>query len=423
MKKILIITYYWPPSGGPGVQRVLKLVKYLPEFGWQPIVLTVENGNYPSIDNTLLKEIPIGCNVYKTKSFEPFELYKTFTGKKSNEKIPTFVLNKGENENFTEKVSKWLRANIFVPDAKIGWINGIVRDGLRIVENEKPDLIFSSSPPHSLQIGAMRLAKKTGLKWIADFRDPWSNAFWQKDINRMSIAAKRDLKFEHRVLSAADHITTVSNSVVNLFKGIVNNNYSVLYNGFDESDFIQKKQKKDKFVISYTGTLGQSQIIDNFIKAVSELNNEIKQKIEINFYGSFHPSVKFLLNSVKEINIYPNVPHEKAVEIMLNSDILLLVIPNSSNNKGIVTGKIFEYMATKNFILGIGPIDGDASEILHRTNTGKIFSYKHDLKPIITEQFYRWQNDEELIINQIEVSKFSRKKTAEQFACIFEELT
>ncbi|MDA3871426.1 MAG: glycosyl transferase family 1, partial [Candidatus Marinimicrobia bacterium] len=171
MKKVLIITYYWPPAGGPGVQRVLKFAKYLPQFGWQPIILTVKNGEYSAIDESLIKEIPKECIVYKTKTFEPYNLYKKFVGKKKDEKLPTYILNTNKNDNLNNKIAKWIRANLFIPDARIGWISHIVREGMKIIEKENPDIIFSSSPPHSLQIGAKKLAKKSGLKWVADFRD------------------------------------------------------------------------------------------------------------------------------------------------------------------------------------------------------------------------------------------------------------
>ncbi len=216
MKKVLIITYYWPPAGGPGVQRVLKFVKYLPAFGWEPIILTVENGEYPAIDESLISEIPPNLKIYKTNSFEPFNIYKNITGQKGN--IPTHVLSKSENESLIQKFSKWIRANVFIPDARVGWSQSIVKEGEKIFEIEKPDLIFSSSPPHSLQIGAMKLAKKVNSKWITDLRDPWTDGFWQKDLKRTKYALKKDSKFELKVLQNADSVITVSDSIVKLLK-------------------------------------------------------------------------------------------------------------------------------------------------------------------------------------------------------------
>lgn len=424
MKKVLMITYYWPPAGGPGVQRVLKFAKYLPEFGWEPVILTVENGNYPAIDESLLKEIPKNCKVYKTKIFEPFLIYKTITGKKEN--IPTFVLNKDEKESITEKLSKWIRANIFIPDAKMGWKKYIIKEGLKIIKEEKPDLIFSSSPPHSLQIGAMELAKKSGLKWAADFRDPWTTAFWQKDISRIKYADRKDKRFERYVLRKANAITSVSKSIVKDFSQIYSNNYFVLPNGFDENDFENiGKQKSDKFRINYTGTLSRSQKINNFLSAIKHLGESYLENIEINFYGTFHPDIRDKIDQAglsDMIKLNPEVPHEEVLKIMVNSEILLLVIPDTFNNYGIVTGKIFEYLATHNYILGIGPVNGDASEILNETNCGKMFGYDDDLSSVIKKRIEAWLENKQLEVNREAIDNYSREEITKNLTKVFAEV-
>lgn len=425
MKKVLIITYYWPPAGGPGVQRVLKFVKYLPQFGWEPIILTVEKGNYPSIDNTLVNEIPENIKVYKTPIFEPFEIYQKFSGSKS-EKIPTFELNKEQNENWKKKIFKWIRGNLFIPDAKIGWINHIYKEGLKIVESENPDIIFSSSPPHSLQIGAFKLAAKTGIKWVADFRDPWSSAFWQKDLARGSFAKKRDSRFEHRVISNANAIVTVGKGVKEEYLKTVKRNIEVIPNGFDETDFeVSVEKNKNKFIISYTGTLGQSQKIDNLLESLNKLPDEVSSNININFYGTFHPSISATIekyNLGDLINIHSGVSHTDVVKIMKSSNALLLVIPDSENNKGIITGKLFEYLASGNFILGIGPENGDASEILSETYSGKMFDYDKDMTDEILKLYTNWKNSELNEANSEAVNKFSRKELTKKLARLFEEV-
>lgn len=422
MKKVLIITYYWPPSGGPGVQRILKFVKYLPQFGWEPVILTVTSGNYPSTDNSLVNEIPAGTGVYKTKSFEPFEIYKSLTGKTGSQKIPTFVLNKNEKESTAEKLSRWMRANVFVPDAKIGWVKYIVKEGMKVIKKEQPDLIFSSSPPHSLQIGAMKLADKSGLKWVADFRDPWSSAFWQKDINRMKFASNKDKKYEQQVLSNADAVTTVSKTIMENFGNISGNNYNIIPNGYDESDFNFDRNTSGKFLISYTGTLGESQKVENLVSALNDLDDNIKNQIEVNFYGTFHPTILSRLRETNLINIFNNVSHDEVVKIMSGSQILLLVIPDSENNEGILTGKIFEYMATGNYILGIGPVNGDAAEILNSTGAGRMFGYKENLKEIITEQFERWKAGKRNNINEEELCKYTRRNLTKDLVKVFAEV-
>ncbi|MFA6618146.1 MAG: glycosyltransferase, partial [Candidatus Neomarinimicrobiota bacterium] len=233
MKKILIVTYYWPPAGGPGVQRILKIVEHLPEQGWEPIVLTVENPSAPAIDESLLARIPENIKIYKTKTSEPFEAYKKLTGKKAGEALPKNI-SLSENISAKEKLSRWIRANLFIPDARKGWKRFLVREGMKIIENEKPDLIFSTSPPHSLQLGAMRLAKKSGLPWVADLRDPWSEAYWEADMPKSKRSEAKNRVFESKVLNTADHITTVGKGIAGLLQKKTTKPVSVIYNGYRE---------------------------------------------------------------------------------------------------------------------------------------------------------------------------------------------
>ena len=355
MKKVLIITYYWPPSGGPGVQRVLKFAKYLPEMGWQPVILTVENGEYPQIDEMLMIEVPPNLTVYKSKSLEPFGLFKLFTGKDKNEKIPTYILSQSNDESIKTRIAKWVRANIFIPDAKIGLIPYATRLGQKIIERENIDVIFSSSPPHSLQSIGYRLKKRTGIKWVADFRDPWSGAFWQEDSPQTRLASKIEKNIEKKILTSADHVVSVSPTIIRKFDQEYKNNYSVIYNGYDARDFDNlKREKSDKFRIRYFGHIGKNQICKNLFSGLAKLCQQEKSKIEINFYGSVHTSVQSEIegNGLKNyINLKPYLNHDQAVQEMVNSELLLLMIPNVKENAGIVTGKIFEYMATGIFIL------------------------------------------------------------------------
>lgn len=419
MKKVLIITYYWPPAGGPGVQRVLKFAKYLPDYNWQPIILTVEKGNYPSIDEDLVKEIPFNCKVYRTKIFEPFEIYKSLIGKKSDDKIPTFVLSKTKNEKLIDKIIKWVRANLFIPDAKIGWKFFMIQTGMKIIQNEKPDVIFSSSPPHSLQIGAMILAQKSNLPWIADFRDPWTNAFWQSDIKRIPIAKKKDKSLENKVISSCDALITVSDSIKNDFIKIRSNNCFTITNGFDEVDFKVVKNKNAKFTIRYTGTLGRDQQIQSLLKSLEKIPVKIIDNIIIEFFGSFHSTIteQIFSSPFKYLfTLHESVSHSKSVELISNADLLLLIIPNTKNNEGIVTGKIFEYLATKNPILGFGPKNGDASDILLKTGCGKMFEHNSDASDFIIEQYKMWELNIPFFPNENVIKSFSRKMLTKDLA-------
>jgi len=425
MKKVLIISYYWPPSGGPGVQRVLKFAKHLPEFGWQPIILTVKNGNFPSIDETLANEIPKECKVYKTDIFEPLNFYKTLTGNK-NSNIPTFVLSKSSKESIAEKLSRWIRANLFIPDAKIGWAHYIVREGLKIISSEKPDLIFSSSPPHSLQIGAMRLAKKAGIPWVADFRDPWTDAFWQKDISRIFLSKLIDARFERLAFKSADKLVTVSQTIAKNISTSSKSPAFIIPNGFDAQDFHFSKISGEYFSIVYTGTLGKDQSVIPLINTLNLLSEELLSQIKIHFYGSFHERVIDEINSSPFRELFfinKSVTHEDSIKAMMNADSLLLIIPNVENNKGILTGKLFEYIATGNPIICFGPKDGDAAEIIFETNCGKTFDYKESASGFIAELVDSKKDNRRFTADENRISKYSRKNLTKELSDIFNELT
>jgi glycosyltransferase involved in cell wall biosynthesis len=218
MRKVLIITYYWPPAGGPGVQRVLKFAKYLPEFGWEPLILTVAHGDYPAVDESLCSEIPDGLPVYKTRTLEPFGTYRKVTGTNSDQEIPTYILNADNSDDWRRKLGKWVRANLFIPDARLGWIPFARRAGRKIIDAEDVRIIFTSSPPHSLQFIGRNLAKLTGRKWIVDLRDPWTEAFWQREMSMTLPARYLNTQMEKAILKSADDLITVSPSIAELIQ-------------------------------------------------------------------------------------------------------------------------------------------------------------------------------------------------------------
>lgn len=427
MKKVLIITYYWPPAGGPGVQRVLKFAKYLPEFGWRPHILTVREGEFPAIDNSLLDDIPEDIFIHKTKSFEPFAIYKKFIGKKEKDKIPTYILNQSKSDSLKDRIAKRIRLNFFIPDAKIGWIPFAVSDGLKILKKLQIDLIFSSSPPQTINLIAKKLSKQTGIPWVADYRDPWTDAFWQEGgSGRNFISQNIDKRFEKSALSSAKAISTVSKSLIHLFKNKVANDYFLIPNGFDADDFgAVKKVDSDKFRISYIGYLGKNQRIDNFLSALKTLDKEVLNKLDIQFYGNIHPVIvskisELSLNDLISINNY--IPHDEAIKTMKNSEMLLLVIPDVPNNELIVTGKLFEYLATENFILGIGPKHSNVVEILEETNCGKMFNYNEDLKKVLLSQIQNMEQGKMQKTNSDLINNFNRKTLTEKLAAKFNQV-
>ncbi|MBK8944735.1 MAG: glycosyltransferase family 4 protein [Ignavibacteriae bacterium] len=427
MKKVLIITYYWPPAGGAGVQRVLKFAKYLPQFGWTPIILTVENPDCPVIDETLLNDIPTECKVYKTKSIEPFELYKTLTGKSKNYKIPSDVITKSTNLSLTEKISKWLRINLFIPDAKIGWKYFAVKEGLKIIRKEKVDLIFSTSPPHTVQLIANKLAKFTKLKWVADFRDPWMEIVHYQNLQRNFFTKLIDQNLEKKVLKNADSIITISDDIVDLFKSkIGEKKYFVIPNGFDETDFHKtEKVKNNIFTIAYTGVITKTRVPFVFLSALKKFINE-DDITNIKFIIAGKTCSEFS-NEVRKLNLENYVkekgflPHHESTNILQNADVLLLIIDDVPNNKGFLTGKIFEYLGSKKPIYAVGPIDGNANEIIVKSDCGKMVDYKDEKNTynLLKEMYDNWQNNS--FNYKYNVEEYSRKNLTKKLSQIFDE--
>ncbi len=426
MKKVLIITYYWPPAGGAGVQRVLKFAKYLPLFDWQPVILTVPNPDAPVEDPTLENDIPDICKVYNVKGFEPFSLYKKFTGKKSDEKIPADVLVK-KSGSVKEKISKFIRANFFIPDAKIGWLKSAVREGEKIINNEKIDLIFASAPPATAALIGAKLSERTGKKFIADFRDPWLEIVYNQKLNRSSLTKLIDSKLEIKTLKKADKIVTVSDDIAGLLESKVpGKNVSVIPNGFDENDFHDAPYPaNDNFTMAYTGSMSVDRIPYPLMHALRQFKNEGIKNIKMNFAGRFAPEFYSLMKElgVEEFfQIRGFVPHRESTEILQSADALLLVIDNVPNNKGFLTGKIFEYLGTRKPVYAIGPVDGDAHTILIETESGKMVNYsdKTGAYELLKEFYENWKKGENRF--KFKVEKYSRKTNAEELAKLMDDL-
>ena len=432
MKKVLIITYYWPPSGGPGVQRILKFVKYLPEFGWQPYILTPKYGEFPAIDNSLTNEIHTDCEIIKTNIVEPGTIYKLITGMKKSEAIPIAVLAETDSLTFSKKVTRWLRANIFIPDAKIGWIPFALNKGKKLIQQHKIDIIFSSSPPPTTHLIAQKLARQHGIKWVADFRDPWTDIHYYKNLPRLKITQAFDKKLERSVLTSANWITSVSKTYINNYKSKVSHNrFSFLPNGFDAKDLkdIDFNVYPDKFRISSMGTINNERNPETLFQTVNKIistNAEFAKHLEIHLIGIIAPGVnadivKYGLEKyVKKTNY---LPHIEALKKMADAWILLLPINNVINDLGILTGKLFEYIGSGKTILGFGNPMVDAASIVREVNAGEFFEYGDvdGTEKFLLRQFQLWKNGKlEKNKNQALLMKYERKRITESLVNIFE---
>ncbi len=378
-EKVLIITYYWPPGGGSGVQRWVKFAKYLPQYGVQPVILTVSNPTYATLDESMKDDVSENTLVYKSPSLEPFGLYSILSGKSRTEvaKPTTRIAETGTS--LTAKAASWIRANVFVPDARIGWVRTARNKALKLIDEHAIQTVITTGPPHSTHLIGRYIKKQTSLKWIADFRDPWTKVFYNQLLPRTPLVRNIDLKLERSVLNAANEVIVVSPSMKKLQKNITDRTYRVIPNGFDHEDFEDlaiPQQQNGTFTIRHIGTLSETAIPTALFEALELLPEEFRFRME--FIGNVHDHVKELARKSRvsnRIKFTDYLPHAQAVQAMAASDLLLLVIPDVQNNELILTGKIFEYIATGKPVLMLGPAHGDAAAILDNTGQGAIFSY------------------------------------------------
>jgi hypothetical protein len=433
LKKVLIITYYWPPAGGPGVQRVLKFAKYLPQFGWKPIVLTVENGDYPALDTTFEAEIPHDIRVIKIPIFEPHRMYKKLMQQDPSQTIPVGILSQ-KNKTLKSKLLHWIRANLFVPDARIGWYFNVIRKARRIIQQAKVDIIIVSSPPHSLQLFGIRLKKITGIPLVSDFRDPWTDIHYYNNINRLWITRKIDAYFEKRVLEKTDQIWTISPALKTLLESKINNgDYRLVFNGFDEEDFQEEYNTvSENFVLSYVGNFKSNQNCPMLWKCLSDIieqDENFRNSIRIEMTGKTSPDVddalhEYGLNEYVINNGYK--PHNEAIRIMRSSSVLLFIIPKANKNEGILTGKLFDYLASDTAFLSIGPPRGNAAAILENVSAGPMLDYNDysGIRNRIIDLYQAWKDKKlkDHSANQDKVRKYNRKKITEYAAQLLDEL-
>lgn len=405
-KKVLIITYYWPPSGGSGVQRWVKFCKYLPDFGIEPIVLTVENGTYPLVDATLEKEIAPNLNVYTSKSIEPYSLFGKIVGQTDKE-VSTPSTAFSADGSLLKKFGIWVRANFFVPDARIGWIPLTVRKASKIIQEHNIDTVVTTGPPNSTHLIGLKLTEKIpDLKWIMDMRDPWTQVFYNQVIPRHSFASKKDLKLEKKALKRADEVIVVSESMKKVQEEVLLRKYEVLTNGFDHTDFSTPPiTKSDKFEITYTGSMTEAAIPYSFFEVIKLMEKEYRDILSINFYGSINEKVKKIILDTglgDIINFHEYIPHLQAKKKMQEADLLLLVIPKTDGNELIMTGKIFDYIGAQKNILCLGPKKGDAAKIIEEYKLGYNVSYdekkalQNTLEELIkseTNSYKPWSTD------------------------------
>ena len=421
LKKILIITYYFPPAGGPGVQRWLKFVKYLPDFGIQPIVYIPENPTYPIIDEGLLSEVSDKAIIIKKKIIEPYGLASVFS-KNKTKKISSGIISNARKQTRLEQLLIWIRGNLFIPDARVLWVKPSVRYLEKYIQDNTIETIITSGPPHSLHLIGLQLKKSLNIKWIADFRDPWTTIGYHKALRLSDYSKKKHKTLEHTVLNTADTIIVTSNTTKIEFQAITNKPIEVITNGFDVEK-VELQSLDEKFTLAHIGSLLSErnpiilwQVLSELVHEVSDFSNHFQLKL----IGTVSQEILDTLqryNLNEFINYLGYVSHQEAIAHQRKSQVLLLIEINSKDTMSIIPGKLFEYMVSERPILAIGPRGSDFAEIITTTNTGVFFDYgeKDKLKSVILNYYHQFLEGK-LKSNAVGLQQYSRKNLTEKLA-------
>ncbi|GAB1857919.1 glycosyltransferase family 4 protein [Flavobacteriaceae bacterium MHTCC 0001] len=378
-KKVLIITYYWPPAGGPGVQRWLKFVKYLPEFNVEPIVFVPEHANYPIIDKSLDTDISKDLQVIKHPIKEPYKLASFLSKGKANT-ISRGIINEHKKQSLLEKIMLFVRGNFFIPDARIGWVKPAFQFLNKYLLENQIDTVITTGPPHSIHLIGLRLRQTLAIKWLADFRDPWTTIGYHKQLKLTKQSKKKHKTLERQVLTEANHIIVTSQNTKTEFKTITNQPIEVITNGYDD-EVCQEFQLDAKFTLSHIGSFLSNRNPEILWKVLSELIREkedFAKDFRLNLVGFVSDEILHDLeayNLISYVNNIGYVSHLEAVRFQKKSQLLLLVEINSEETKCIIPGKLFEYMVSGRPIIAIGPESSDIEHIINDTKTGTYFKY------------------------------------------------
>jgi glycosyltransferase involved in cell wall biosynthesis len=371
MKRVLIISYYWPPNGGAGVYRWLKMSKYLPEFGWQPVVYTPENPEVVADDPGLLKDVGDAVEVIKHPITEPFSLYKRFTGRAQHERVQTAFLSEKHAGGWKEDLALWVRSNFFIPDARVWWVKPSIRFLKDYVREHPVDAIISTGPPHSMHLIARGLQRATGLPWIADFRDPWTGIDFYGQLSLTKWADRKHHRLEREVLSHADRVVTVSWSWAKDLEVLGAKNVEVITNGFDRADIPKETVAvDDRYSLVHIGSMSATRDLPGLWKALAAIGENdpvFRERFVLRFVGPVDHSVVESATAAGlggHIERMGRVSHAAAMHEMQRARVLLLPINDTPNSAGILPGKLYEYLSVGRPILAIGPSGGDVARVL-----------------------------------------------------------
>ncbi len=425
MRKFLVFTYYWPPSGGPAVQRWLALSELLPQFGIEPIIIAPHEqfASYVLLDESLNERIPKNLRVVKTKTFEVLNFYQKSLGKG---KLPTAGFANESNPSFLQKVARWVRGNLFFPDPRKGWNKYAIKAAEALIAENDFEGIITAGPPQSTHLIGKHLKNKYGLYWLCDFHDAWTNVWYYNELMKSNWAVKLDLKMEKQVLQQCDHIITVGRQIITDFtQKLGSENKITLHSmGFDDDLLIEPEKPQDQaFTICYTGTMASNYEPKVVFLAVKKLIEKYPEsQIKVDLYGLIADSISNTINELKletVVELKGYVAHKTAIEAIKSAVILLLVSPNTPQAKMIIPGKIYEYLATRNPILNLAEKGTETYDIIKECEAGATYnrSQESEIFDFLERAYLSWKKNPASIKNQNNTFlKYSRKTEAANLA-------
>ncbi len=420
MKKFILLSYYFPPCGGAGVQRWLRLLKYLPEYGWQPTVITTDDGDYPVRDESLLDHVPKRVKVIHTKTLSFGHMFRSMSGDQAG--LPYGSLQTDKNDGIWKKSLFWIRLNLIFPDARVIWNHSCLKAALKELLTDKYSCVITTGPPQSTHLVGMKLKKAYHVKWIADFRDPWTKIIYLKFVSQNRLIKRLNLRAERKAVARADLNLVISQYISD---SLSHGNKQVFWNGFDPSDFLDMKYERSLvFRIKYMGNLTDGQDIHQILKILLKwLVNNPKIHIEFSFLGTFQEIPKDIQAYGINIRNMAFMPHQEALKETVDAELLLLIINEYEGNEGMLTNKLFEYIGSRTPILCLGPLHGEAASIITKFKAGTVYDYtdENGVLNTLDSQYNKWNTGEDLR-NTEDISELSAPVQAKKLSEILDKL-
>lgn len=426
MKRVLIICYYWPPAGGPGVQRWLKFVKYFRDFNIEPIVFVPEGANYPITDDSLSSQVPQGVEIIKRPIKEPYRFARWFS-KRKTQTLSSGILTE-KKPSWLERMLLYIRGNYFIPDARKNWVDPSVKYLLKYLKAQGIDTVITTGPPHSLHLIGLQLKKTLDIKWLADFRDPWTTIHYHKSLRLSKSSREKHKRLEQEVLKGADHIVVTSPTTLEEFKAITTKPVDVITNGFD--DEVGSNSKLDNhFSLVHVGTLLSNRNPEALWSVLAELckeHEDVAKSLRIRLVGKVGKEVLETLHDLglgTNLEISGYVSHDAAIQAQQSAQLLLLIEMNKPETRAIIPGKLFEYLRARRPIIAIGPHGSDIEPILKETGAGEFFTYseRQELKQELLQCFDLFSTGT-LKVTSSGVQKYHRRNLTGRMAALIRSL-